>query len=151
MYEHYRYHPGAIQRASDGISSSPYGVIEDMLEDVLFLGAVALHLKDAVPYSAGWVADHQDTILADRDNGYSFAEVVPRVQTLAAAKEWMSQFCEAVYPGEANPKDRLLEFGEALEELSFSGEFEVDFVAHAFLLTEPAWRAQMLINLAAVE
>ncbi|MDQ0212536.1 hypothetical protein [Arthrobacter bambusae] len=151
MYEHYRYHSGAIQRASDGISSSPYGVIEDMLEDVLFLGAVALHLKDAVPYSAGWVADHQDTILADRDNGYSFAEVVPRAQTLAAAKEWMSQFCAAVYPEEDNPKDRLLEFGEALEELSFSGAFEVDFVAHAFLLTEPAWRAQMLINLAAVE
>jgi hypothetical protein len=88
MYENYRYHPGAIQRACDGIRSSPYGVIEDMLEDVLFLGAVALNLKDAVPYSAGWVADHQDTILADRDNGYSFAEVVPRVQMLAAAKEW---------------------------------------------------------------
>jgi hypothetical protein len=61
----------------------------------------------------------------------------------------VSQFCAAVYPEEDSPKDRLIEFGEALEELSFSRALEVDFVAHAFLLTDPAWRAQMLINLAA--
>lgn len=151
MYEPYHYCAEAIQQAYEGIQSASYGVIEEMLEDVLFLGAVALKLENAVPDPARWVEEHQQLILANRDDGHSFTEVSQRAQDLAAAKDWMSRFCDAVYPQEDNPKYKLLEFAGELEALSFSRVVQVEFVAHAFLLTEPVWRAQLLINLAAEE
>lgn len=149
MNQPYNYCAEAIQQAYEGIQSAPYGVIEDMLDDVLFLGAVALKLENAVPYPARWVEEHQQLILANRDDGYSFVEVAERAKDLAAAKDWMSRFCDAVYPQEDNPRVKLLEFAGELEALSFSRAVQVEFVALAFLLTDPAWRAQMLINLAA--
>lgn len=149
MYEPYHYCAEAIQQAYEGIQNAPYGVIEEMLEDVLFLGAVALKLENAVPDPARWVEEHQQLILANRDEGYSFTEAVERAQDLAAAKDWMSRFCDAVYPQEDNPRVKLLEFAGELEALSFSRAVQVEFVALAFLLTDPAWRAQLLINLAA--
>lgn len=152
MYEKYRYGPAAIQRAADGISSSPYGVIEDMLEDVLFLGAVALRLTTLV-YPAGWVADYQDALLARRDGGHSFSEVVAHAESLAAATVWTSQFCTAVYPDldEDEAKGQLVDYVEELEHISLSQSktLDVGFVAHAFLLTDPKWRGQLLKNLSA--
>lgn len=145
----HNYRTEVIREACEGLESSPYGVIEDILEDVLFLGAVALKLRDAVPDPPDWVQERQELILADRDGGCSFVQVVQRIQNLLAANEWVTRFCDAVYPQENNPREKLLEFAGELEALSFSREVQVEFVAHAFLLTEPAWRAQLLINLAA--
>lgn len=151
MDEPYKYCAEAIQEAGEEIQSSPYGLVEDMLEDVLFLGAVGIKIMEAVPSPADWVEEHQNLILGDRDDGYSFVEIVNRVQNLAGAKDWMARFCNAVYPQEDNAKYKLLEFAGELEALSFSRVVQVEFVAHAFLLTEPVWRAQLLINLAAEE
>jgi hypothetical protein len=152
MYEQFRYGPAAIQRAADGIDSSPYGVIEDILEDVLFLGALALRLTTLV-YPAGWVADYQDDLLARRDGGHSFFEVAAHAESLAAATVWTSQFCAAVYPDvdEDEAKGQLVDYVEELEHISLSQSKTLDvcFVAHAFLLTDPKWRGQLLKNLAA--
>lgn len=152
MYGRYEYHPGAIARAAEGIDSSPYGVIEDMLEDVLFLGALALRLTN-LAYPAGWVADHQNILLAWRDGGYLFSDVAARTESLAAATIWTSQFCATVYPDEDEEaaKGQLVDFVEELEHISLSQSKTLDaiFVAHAFLLTDPKWRGQLLKNLAA--
>jgi hypothetical protein len=153
MYEQYEYHPGAIARAAEGIDSSPYGgVIPDMLEDVLYLGALALRLTNLV-YPAGWVSDHQNILLAWRDDGYLFSDVAARTESLAAATLWTSQFCAAVYPDEDEDaaKGLLVDFIEELEHISLAQSKTVDaiFVAHAFLLTDPKWRGQLLKNLAA--
>jgi hypothetical protein len=152
MYEQHEYHAGAIARAAEGIGSSPYGVIEDMLEDVLYLGALALRLTD-LAYPAGWVADHQNILLAWRDDGYLFSDVAVRAESWAAATTWTSQFCAAVYPDEDEEaaKGQLVDFIEELEHISRSQSKTLDaiFVAHAFLLTDPKWRGQLLKNLAA--
>lgn len=152
MYGQYEYSPGAIARAADGISGSPYGVIEDMLEDVLFLGAVALRLTD-LPYPAGWVADYQQILLEQRDAGYLFSEVAAQAESLAASITWTSQFCAAVYPDEDEDaaKGNLVDYVEELEQISMSQSKTLDavFVAHAFLLTDRKWRGQLLKNLAA--
>lgn len=152
MYEQYEYKSEAIARAAEGIQSAEYGVIEDMLEDILFLGALALRLSD-LAYPAGWVADHQLVLLGWRDDGYLFSDVANRAGSLAAATTWTSQFCAAVYPDadEETAKVELVDYIGELEQISMSQAETLNaiFVAQAFLLTDPKWRGQMLKNLAA--
>jgi hypothetical protein len=140
----YHYDRDAIARSAYVILRAPYSLLEDELEDLLFLAAVALKLEHAVSRRIGhigWVTSHQSLILDWRDNEFNFAEVCARATNLALAQVWLDDFLAAVCPGEENPKATTMsEYIVELEELSLSRQRDipVTFAVQAFLMTEPA-------------
>lgn len=139
----YHYDREAIARSAYAILRAPNVLLEDELEDLLFLAAVALKLEHTVSRRIGhigWVSSHQQLILEWRDNHYSFSEVCSRAGNLALAQTWLEDFLAAVCPGEENPRATTMsEYIVELEELSLSrqSDIPVEFAVQAFLLTEP--------------
>lgn len=139
----YHYDREAIARSAYAILRAPNVLLEDELEDLLFLAAVALKLEHTVCRRVGhigWVSSHQQLILEWRDSHYSFSEVCARAGNLALAQTWLEEFRAGVCPGEENPRaTSMSEYIVELEELSLSrqSDIPVAFAVQAFLLTEP--------------
>jgi hypothetical protein len=145
MEHEYRYNREAIARSTFALRRSPHSLLEDELEDLLFLAAVALRLEDAIAHSVSWVCDHQDCILGDRDDGYTFSETANRAVNLVTARTWVDDFLAAICPGDRNPKETMLDYADCLEELSMGTERPpVGFVVHAFVMTPVEDRVTML-------
>lgn len=139
----YHYDREAIARSAYAILRAPDVLLEDELEDLLFLAAAALKLEHIVSRRVGhigWVSSHQQLILEWRDSHYSFSEVCARAGNLALAQTWLEEFMAGVCPGEENPRaTSMSEYIVELEELSLSrqSDIPVAFAVQAFLLTEP--------------
>ena len=145
----YLFEVAVIRRAAEAVRSAPYGVLEDMLEDQLYLGCVVLHLEDVVRHAVRWVAGRQTLILNYREEGHPFPEVVRLAAGLAHATQWMDVFMASVCVDGRDPKTELVDYAEELEALSMAHGVPVlpDFAAQAFLMTEPAERKSMLARL----
>jgi hypothetical protein len=148
MERQYRYKREEIARSTYALCRAPYTLLVDELEDLedlLFLAAVAMRLEDTVTHGVMWARDHQDRILSDRNDGYSFSETVSRAINLITATTWVNDFLAAVCPGDRNPKETMIDYADPLEELSMGAERPpVDFAVQAFLMTPVADRATML-------
>jgi len=148
MEHQYRYGREAIARSTYALCRAPYTLLVDELEeldDLLFLAAVAMRLEDTVAHGVMWARDHQDRLLSDRNDGYSFSETVSRAINLITATTWVNDFLTAVCPGDRNPKETMVDYADPLEELSMGSERPpVDFAVHAFLMTSVEDRAAML-------
>lgn len=148
MENQYRYEREAIARSTYALCRAPYTLLMDQLEDLedlLFLAAVAMRLEDTATHGVMWTWEHQDLILSDRNDGYSYSETVGRAINLITATTWVNDFLAAVSPGDKNPKETMADYADPLEELSMGPERPpVDFAVQAFLMTPVAGRATML-------
>jgi hypothetical protein len=148
MEHQYRYEREEIARSTYALYRAPYTLLVDELEDLadlLFLAAVAMRLEDTATHGVMWAWTHQDRLLSDRDDGYSYSETVSRAINLITATTWVNDFLAAVCPGDGNPKETLADYADPLEELSMGpARPPVDFAVHAFLMTPVEGRTTML-------
>lgn len=143
------YTEAEVAQAASAVGGCPGGTDEDMLIDVLFLGAVASFLEQKfVRDSSRWTADNQETLLSLRAMGKSFDQVIEHLAEPMMSATWLSRFFHGAHPDLQDPKNALIELMGSLEELSMTATVDCCFVVLAYRETPPNRRARLLTALA---
>jgi hypothetical protein len=143
------YTEAEVAQAAAAIGGCLGGTDEDMLIDVLFLGALAsfLDLK-YVAASSRWTTDNQEILLALRSEGSTFDQIIEHVALPMLRATWLTRFFHGAHPGLHDPKNALIELMGSLEELSMTATVDCCFAVLAYRETPLNRRAKLLAALA---
>lgn len=139
-----------IEFAAAAILDAPGGILEDVLVNELYLGAVAACLMGHyLPEASHWTEANQDAVLLAKARGdRTFPEVIEYVAGDMLRTSWLDRFFFGVSPNDPDPKTTYLAHIEALEELAMSAIVDVRFAVQTFRDTLPKKRPKLLDGLA---